>query len=274
MNAKHWMAGAWAAVAVAAAAVSAGAPAAGPAENHQAGDARVVDLGGGVRLDLVWIPAGEFMMSSPHSEEGRQVAEGQRHRVTFPPGFWLGKYEVTQAQWAQVMGSNPSNVKGAQLPVEQVNWDDCQEFIKALNLKLETRNLKASLPTEAQWEYACRAGTTNRFYTGGTDADLARAGWFADNSGKTTHAVGRKEANAWGLCDMHGNVWEWCQDWYGPYSREVAPDPAGPETGSDRVVRGGSWGDKADVCRSAYRFSYPPGYRVITIGLRVVLRPR
>ena len=240
--------------------------AAGP----EAGAARVVKLGGGVSLDLVWIPPGVFQMGSPFGEEGRFITEGRRHQVTLTCGFWMGKYPVTQQQWERVMGTNPSHVKGPRLPVDLVNWSDCQSFVEALNRILNAEGLTADVPSEAQWEYACRAGTETRFWSGDRVADLARVAWFSDNSDKQPHEVGRKPANAWGLCDMHGNIWQWCRDWLGNYPRDTATDPHGPDAGQERVLRGGSWSSEADICRAAYRFSYPPDYRIMTAGLRVV----
>lgn len=239
-------------------------------QSRNAGDLYTVDLGRGIKLDLVWIPAGEFLMGSSFDEEGRAPMESFRHLVRLTHGFWMGKYPVTQEQWEQVMGNNPSYFKGRRLPVDQVNWTDCQRFIQALNRILESSHLKAALPTEAQWEYACRAGTQTRFYFGDADADLVRAGWFSGNSGGKPHEVGLKLKNNWGLYDMHGNVWQWCQDWIDSYPRELVVDPTGPSLGEERVLRGGSWGSEADVCRDACRFCYPPSYRLITVGLRIV----
>ncbi len=237
------------------------------------GEVFTVDLGGGVKMEFAWIPPGEFLMGSLGSETSRSDDETQ-HRVTLSKGFWMGKTEVTQAQWERVMGSNPSYFKGANLPVETVRWNDCQEFIGKINVKCEIGNWKASLPTEAQWEYACRAGTKTRFNTGDTEADLTRAGWYGSNSDHKTHSVGEKEANTWGLLDMHGNVWEWCQDWFGKYESGMARDPTGPSSGSNRVLRGGSWYCSSGYCRSAYRYRFEPGDRDNDIGLRVVLLPR
>ena len=245
--------------------------AAGVVPAPKAGDARVVDMGGGVALDLIWIPPGVFRMGSPFGEEGRFIAEGRRHQVTLTRGFWMGKFPVTQQQWERVMGNNPSHAKGPRLPVDQVNWNDCQTFIQALNRILATKDLTASLPAEAQWEYACRAGSETRFWSGDRVTDLARVAWFADNSDDQAHEVGRKPANPWGLCDMHGNVWQWCQDWLERYPPEDATDPQGPAAGQERILRGGAWNSEADICRAAYRFSYPPDYRIMTAGLRVVV---
>ncbi len=260
-------------------------PAAQAAKSHQPGKTMTVNLGGGVTMEFAWIPAGEFLMGSPVNEAERFDNEGPQHRVTLTKGFWMGKSAVTQAQWEVVMGKNPAHFKKDKilefggktipnLPVENVSWNDCQEFIGKINVKCEIGNWKASLPTEAQWEYACRAGTTTRFHAGDTEDDLARVGWYVDNSGNKTHAVGEKEANRWGLYDMHGNVWEWCQDWFGQYNNGAVTDPTGPNSGSYRVLRGGSWYYNSEVCRSASRGWGGPGIRDDFIGLRVVLLPR
>ena len=209
-------------------------------------------------IELVYIPAGTFMMGSPADEAGRFDNEAQ-HRATLSQGFYMGKYEVTQAQWVRVMHSNPLEFKGDALPVEQVSWDDCQSFCSQAGLRL---------PTEAEWEYACRAGSTGAY---GGSGKLDEVGWFYDNSGRTTHAVGQKKPNGWGLYDMHGNVWEWCSDWYGAYPTGDATDPTGAATGSGRVLRGGSWGSDARYCRSADRGWGEPGYRGGRLGFRVVL---
>jgi formylglycine-generating enzyme required for sulfatase activity len=215
-------------------------------------------LGGGVKLDLVLIRPGTFLMGSEKGFDDEKPV----HEVTISQPFYLGKYEVTQAQWKAVMGSNPSGFKGATLPVEQVSWEDCQEFIEKLNSKgIGTFRL----PTEAEWEYACRAGTTGD-YAGNLD-EMA---WYETNSGKTTHPVGTKKANPWGLYDMHGNVWEWCQDWYGDYPTGAVQDPAGAAGGSARVNRGGSWNDNAGDCLSASRLWYSPSLRIYDLGFRLV----
>jgi len=216
-----------------------------------------LDLGGGVMLDLVLIRPGKFLMGSETAADEKPV-----HEVTISQQFYLGKYEVTQAQWEAVMGSNPSYIKGASLPVEQVSWEDCQLFIEKLNGKgVGTFRL----PTEAEWEYACRAGTTGD-YAG----DLAELAWYNANSESKTHPVGTKKPNPWGLYDMHGNVWEWCQDWYGTYSQEKQIDPKGAAGGSDRVFRGGSWYSSAYGCRSASRLWFWPSLRSFSLGFRLV----
>jgi formylglycine-generating enzyme required for sulfatase activity len=217
----------------------------------------------------VLIPAGEFLMGSADSEKGRFPDEGPQHRVRITKPFYLGKYLITQEQWQAVMGNNPSNFKGPNNPVECVSWDDCQTFLEKLNAKIGVQGGKFELPTEAQWEYACRAGSSTRYCFGDDESALGEYAWYNANSGNTTHPVGGRKPNAWGLYDMHGNVWEWCQDWYGAYGAEAVTDPTGPATGSDRVIRGGGWRLGARCCRSAIRFRGRPGDRGSYLGLRV-----
>ncbi|MEI6656399.1 MAG: formylglycine-generating enzyme family protein [Verrucomicrobiota bacterium] len=224
------------------------------------GTTRIVDLGGGVTMDLVLISSGTFTMGS--DKGGNERA----HQVTLTKPFYLGKTEVTQEQWQQVMGGNPSEFKDAKNPVENVSWDDCQEFVVKLRKKVPGQTFR--LPTEAEWEYACRAGTTGD-YAGNLD-DMA---WYDDNSGSKTHPVGQKKPNAWGLYDMHGNVWEWCADWYGDDPHGAVTDPTGPNTGSARVGRGGSWYRDGSGCRSANRRRSTPGIRNRNLGFRVAAVP-
>ncbi len=238
-------------------------------------------------MTLVPIPAGSFMMGSPSGESDRYDDETQ-HRVTLTRGFLMSATEVTQAQYEAVMGSNPSEFKGASRPVEMVSWYDAVRFCNALSEREGltaayrisgensapevTWNLDADgyrLPTEAEWEYACRAGTTTRFHSGNSDSDLELVGWYSGNSNQQTQDVGTKQPNAWGLYDMHGNVWEWCWDRYGDYGGN-ATDPAGPGSGSARVLRGGGWSDGAQFCRSAYRYWRHPVIRSSFNGFRVV----
>ncbi|MEI6861954.1 MAG: formylglycine-generating enzyme family protein, partial [Verrucomicrobiota bacterium] len=191
--------------------------------------------------------------------------------VRLTQSFWLGRTEVTQAQWAAVMGSNPSYFKGDELPVEQVSWDDAIEFCRKLTERERAAGrLPAgytfTLPTEAQWEYACRAGTTGD-YAG----DIGVMAWTIENSGGTTHQVGRKQANGWGLSDMSGNVWEWCLDWVGDYRGGEVTNPRGPPSGSERVTRGGGWGYDAAGGRSAIRHGDEPGVRYFYNGFRLAL---
>ena len=224
-----------------------------------------------IGMEFVLIPAGEFMMGSPSDEEGRWDGEGPVHKVTIEESYYLGKYEVTQEQWREVMGSSPSHFKGDDLPVEQVSWYDAQEFIKKLNEKERTD--KYRLPSEAEWEYACRAGTTTRYYFVDDGLRLEDYAWYGEdwNSG-STHPVGQKKPNPGGLYDMYGNVYEWCQDrWHDDY--DGAPsDGSAWESGSNsyRVLRGGSWNRYAVRCRSAFRHSGDPGYCGKNLGFRVL----
>ena len=226
-------------------------------------------------MKFVWIKPGSFMMGSPKEEEERGDDETQ-HKVTLTKGFYMGVYTVTQEQWQEVMGNNPSHFKGEKnLPVEQVNWDDCQEFIKKLREK--DKKQKYRLPSEAEWEYACRAGTTTPFHFGETistdQANYIGTVIYGDGkkgvNRKKTTPVGSFAANAWGLHDMHGNVEQWCQDWYGNYPLKDVVDPTGPEKGKQHVLRGGSWFYVPEICRSASRDGIGPGIRGSSCGLRV-----
>ena len=213
------------------------------------------------QLQFVRIPEGTFTMGSPGSEDGRSSDETQ-HEVRLTRAFELQTTPVTQALWQAVMGNNPSHFKGPDRPVEEVSWNDVQEFIGKLNKMLGTSSLR--LPTEAEWEYACRAGTTGARY-----GELAEVAWYDGNSGSKTHAVGQKQPNPWGLYDMLGNVWEWCHDWRGAYPTAHVTDPTGPATGSSRVVRGGSWNGFARNARGAFRSNYTPGARLNVLGFRL-----
>ncbi|TAE92057.1 MAG: formylglycine-generating enzyme family protein [Verrucomicrobia bacterium] len=215
-------------------------------------------------MTFCWCPAGDFTMGSPESEGGRSFDEKQ-FKVTLTKGFWMAKTEVTQAQWQAVMGSNPSEFQGENLPVEHVSWNDAQEFLQKLNALIGSEDGgKMVLPTESQWEYACRAGEAGPF-SGGTIDEVA---WHSDNSGSNTHPVGTKKSNEWGLYDMHGNVWEWCQDWYDD-QLAGGVDPRGPTSGATRVIRGGSWSYFAFFCRAADRNYDPPSYADNGLGFRV-----
>jgi len=210
---------------------------------------------------FVRIPAGKFRMGSPEGENGRSSAE-KLHTVTLTKPFELMTTPVTQALWEFVMGGNPSHFKGPVRPVEEVSWDDAQGFISKLNEMFGVTCFR--LPTDAEWEYACRAGTTSATY-----GNLDEVAWYENNSGKETHRVGQKQPNAWGLYDMLGNVWEWCQDWYGGYPGGDVVDPVGPSSGSSRVYRGGSWRGDARGVRAALRNYGAPGYRGSTLGFRL-----
>ncbi len=214
---------------------------------------------------LRWIAPGSFTMGSPATEAGRDDDETP-HRVTLSRGFWLADTACTQALWRAVMGENPSTFEGADRPVEQVSWADVQQFIARLNERLP--GLAACLPTEAQWEYACRAGTRTPFSTGET---ITRA--QANYDGKETVAVEALPCNDWGLYQMHGNVWEWCSDWYDYYPARAVTDPPGPDSGEERVLRGGSWNYNPAEVRSASRAGRAPGYRDNSIGFRLARSP-
>jgi len=260
-----------------------------PGQPLSPGEDGSVTLPGGVPLDFVWIEPGTFMMGSPEDELGRDDDEIQ-HQVTLTQGYWLGKYEVTQAQYEAIMGKNPSKFQGTDLPVEQVSWDDAMEFCaKLTEIEQEAGTLpegyEYTLPTEAQWEYACRAGTTTALNSGKDLSDahecpeMDEVGWYgydgsnedAENDLNYTHPVGLKQPNAWGLYDMHGNVWEWCKDWDGSYPSSAVTDPTGPINGWNRMFRGGCWYDYARNCRSAYRYSGNPSTYSIASGFRVAL---
>ena len=218
----------------------------------------------------VWIEPGTFFMGSSDSETDRNGDEG-RHQVTVTKGFFLSEAPCTQSQWEAVMGSNPSYFKGPDRPVENVSWGEAMEFCRKLTKMHQEAGVMPQgwswrLPTEAEWEYAARAGTT-----GPRHGELDVIAWHSGNSGGETHPVKQKAANAWGLYDMHGNVLEWCADWYGDYPSESVTDPTGATSGSLRVLRGGSWFFEAGVCRSANRFRFVPGNRNYSLGFRSVL---
>jgi uncharacterized protein (TIGR02996 family) len=266
---------------------------------------KVVMLPDDVKLKLVLVPPGSNWMGSPEDEEGRSDNEF-RHRVTLR-AFWIGMYPVTQRQFRAVMGYNsshfnrwPDNWKEGveyrdfslprrgrdwvsrtddtnDYPVENVSWEEAKEFCHKLTEREQENGeqWEYRLPTEAEWEYACRAGTTTKYHNGDSEEDLKEAGWYDGNSDRRMHSVGQKEKNAIGLHDMHGLVWEWCEDWYSAdyYRQSPANDPPGPGAGSERVFRGGGWGDPAEHCRVAYRPWADPEYRAHYIGFRLVAVP-
>jgi len=225
----------------------------------------------GVKLEMLRVPGGPFLMGSPDSEEGRNEDEGPQHRVAVPD-FYIGKYEVNQAQWKAVMGANnnPSSFNGDDRPVERVTWNDAKTFCE----KLRSMTNKAyRLPSEAEWEYACRGRTTGA-YAGNLDA----MAWYSDNSDSKTHPVGQKLANAFGLYDMHGNVWEWCEDFYhysygGKHGNPPTDGSAWLDGGdsSYRVIRGGAWGNESGIIRSASRKGEAPNERYYKYGIRVAI---
>jgi len=249
---------------------------------------------GATPTGFVRVNGGTFMMGSPENEEGRYDNEGPQHQVTVST-FYMGRYEVTQKEYQEVMGKNPSIFKvginpsgyrGENLPVENVSWFDAVEYCNQRSIKegltpaytisgsddnrtvTWDRNANGyRLPTEAEWEYACRAGTTTAYNTG---ASINKnTGWYEDNSGRTTHPVGQKPANARGLFDMHGNVWEWCWDHGRRYSSEAQTDPIGASSGSNRVYRGGGWNTVDRFVRSAYRSTQTPTWKGWLVGFRV-----
>jgi formylglycine-generating enzyme required for sulfatase activity len=240
----------------------------------------------GTGIVLQGCPAGIFTMGSPDSEKERRANEDQ-HKVTVT-GFWLGKFEVTQAEWTAVMGRNPASRKGPGKPVEMVNWDDATEFCRRLTDRERARGTLPpgwgyTLPTDAQWEYACRAGTTTAWSFGDDPGKLCENGNYNDITGnfpdndtehddkeEYTAVVGRFKANPWGFHDMHGNVWEWCADWYEQnLGTDAVTDPTGPPSGSFRVNRGGSFNNPASICRSAFRVRITPSNRSNDLGFRV-----
>ncbi len=279
-----------------------------PAQHEAAKAAGVpVHLTNSIDMKLVLIPAGEFMMGSPNDEEWRWEDEVPQHRVRITMPFYLGMYQVTQAEYERVMGTNPSwfspggggsdRVSGldtSRFPVESVSWNDAVEFCRKLSALPAERSAgrEYRLPTEAEWEYACRAGTTTRYSFGDDASQLGEYAWYSGNSDRgthrvwqmwanlwglhdfdgRTHRVGQKRANPWGLYDMHGNVWEWCADWFDGkyYANSPVDDPQGPASGSHRVSRGGSWSFPAAECRSADRYRYTPGPCSLHFGFRLV----
>jgi len=254
----------------------------------------VVDFGEGVKLEMVLVPAGKFKMGltkkeladfkvgyqedmkkTKNRELGKKEIEtvnlimnvqGKRHEVTLTKPFYMGKHEVTQEQWESVMGKNPSDTKEAKLPVTDVSWNDCQDFINKLN---EKTNGGYRLPSEAEWEYACRAGSKTVYSFGNrlTKSD-------ANIDGASTKTGGRYKSNAFGLFDMHGNVWEWCEDWIADYPAGAVSDPKGPEKGTIRVLRGGSWYNNSAFARSSFRFLRQLNFQDFTDGgFRLAMTP-
>jgi formylglycine-generating enzyme required for sulfatase activity len=231
-----------------------------------------LELGGGVKWEGVLIPAGTFVMGSPKGEAKKETESAleKQHKVTISQPFYMGKFEVTQAQYQKAMGANPSANKGDNLPVHNVAWKDTHDFCEKFSMQTGRR---AQLPTEAQWEYACRAGTTTAYHSGNTIADLDKVGWHNGNSGGKLHAVGEKAANAWGLYDMHGNIREFVWDLYQESPLEDATDPTGPKEGdpTNHVVRGGAYTANAALvlnCRAAIR---KPTESLAITGFRITV---
>ncbi len=236
---------------------------------------KMFTLPGGATIEMVWVEPGTFAMGSAESEAGRWEDEGPQHEVRISRGFYLGKYTVTQAQWAQVMGTRPWEKQDFVLenpdhPAVYVSWEDAQEFIGRVNGAGEGT---WRLPSEAEWEYACRAGTTTPWSFGAEESRVGDHAWYRDNAWEAgaqyAHLVGTKQPNPWGLYDMHGNVWEWVQDWHGQYPKEAQTDPTGPEKGTIRVLRGSGYSSLARAVRSGFRYGYTPARRFHCIGFRL-----
>ena len=225
----------------------------------------------GTRMKLALIPAGNFVMGSGASEKDRNDDEVPVREVIVSNNFYMGIYEVTQEQYIAVMGSNPGKFSDLNNPVEQVSWEHAILFCKRMS---EITKMEVTLPTEAEWEYAARAGSRTRFYFGDNEGELDACAWYKKNSEDKTHPAGQKKPNAFGLYDMHGNVYEWCIDWYqGNYMNLAGKDPTGPKSGSHRVIRGGGWNSDESICRSANREYGMPGLRNSNLGFRVVIIP-
>ena len=247
-----------------------------------------VDLGGGVKMEFVLIPKGKFSMGSPKHEKGRNTLKAkfdgeQQHEVEITKPFYLAKYPVTQEQYEAITGKNPSyfsalgggkdEVKGMetkQFPVETVMWDEAMAYCEKIS-KNDKEKRKFRLPTEAEWEYACRAGTKTAYSFGDDPKGLGDYAWFLENSGFRTHPVGEKKANPWGLFDVHGNVWQWCEDRLGEYPKAAVTDPLGPERGSFRIIRGGCWLRPPRYCRSANRHQAGPAHGRSFLGFRLAV---
>jgi formylglycine-generating enzyme required for sulfatase activity len=228
---------------------------------------------GVVTQRMRWIKPGKFMMGSPETEAGHRGTESPQHAVELTKGFWLADTPCTQELWKAIAESeDPDNFSGDRNPVEQVSWMDCQKWLKGLGGVHSL--MQPALPTEAQWEYACRAGSTGSYCFGDEEQELEKYAWYDKNDIGATHPVAEKLPNAWGLYDVHGNVWEWCSDWFGKYNPSTASDPTGPAPGKYRVMRGGSWSRPARDLRSACRFWRDPGFRNNDLGFRLLSSAR
>jgi len=239
-----------------------------------AAESATFTLPGGATMEMVWIAPGTFTMGSSPPHSGGGDDEGPPHLVTIRQGFYLGKVELTQGQWESVIGTRPwagqsQAVKDPYYPTVYISWDDMQAFMAKLN-QGEGKSVYR-LPTEAEWEYACRAGTTTRWSFGDEESQLGDYAWYEANVGEeeVAHRVGTKRPNPWGVCDLHGNVWEWCGDWYGSYTSGSQTDPVGPSTGLYRVLRGGSFEYPAEYARSANRGHILPAHRGGGVGARL-----
>jgi formylglycine-generating enzyme required for sulfatase activity len=223
-----------------------------------------------IGMELVLIPPGSFRMGGEKNLEQAEDHETPRHRVNITKTFYMGKYTVTQREWSEIMNHNPSEFKDETRPMERVSWNDVQGFIQKLNKKEETDTYR--LPTEAEWEYAARTDTQNAYNFGPDINTLTQYAWYKKNSGGETHPVGGLKSNPWGLHDVHGNVHEWCQDWFDRnyYSQSPSNDPSGPSSGLAKVLRGGDWGSDAWYCRCASRSLSSPDRRSSRVGFRLI----
>ena len=247
---------------------SSGTNALSSSSSSPSGNTITIPVKNGISIEMVKVEAGSFNMGATPEMQAPYEVEKPVHRVTLTNNYYIGKYEVTQALWKIVMGSNPSNFKGDNLPVENVSWNNCQKFISKLN-KLTGKSFR--LPTEAEWEFAARGGNKSRGYLYSGSNAIGDVAWYEGNSSFMTHAVGTKQPNELGIYDMTGNVWEWCQDWYDSYSSSPQTNPTGAVSGSYRVDRGGSWNCLARSCRASCRDRCTPDYRNNSCGLRLVL---
>ena len=236
--------------------------------NPLSADVITLPVKDGISIEMVKVEAGTFMMGATSEMENPDDSEKPVHQVTLTNDYYMSKYEVTQALWKAVMGNNPSDFMGDNFPVENVSWNDCQEFISKLN---SLTDRKFRLPTEAEWEYAARGGKKSRGYQYSGSRNISNVAWYKSNSDSKSHPVGTKQANELGIYDMSGNVYEWCQDWYAAYSSSTQTNPAGAISGSHRVFRGGSCFGYATNCRSACRIGYPPYFYGSILGLRLAL---
>lgn len=231
-------------------------------QNPSSNKERSIDLGGGAKMEFLLIPAGTFIMGEKGNDREKPI-----HKVKITHPFYLGKYEVTREQFDAVVLGEATKIERATCPVDFARWETCQEFLTKLNQMKPGAGFR--LPTEAEWEYAARAGTTTRYSFGNDESRLSEYTWFGEIAGGAAHAVGQKKPNPWGLYDMHGNVWEWCQDRYGPYDAKDQTDPTGPPAGQRHVFRGGAWNCPAERCRSASRDSFPAA--AFVLGFRVAM---
>ncbi len=218
-------------------------------------------------IDFSWVPAGEFMMGTAENEQWHEQEESPKHLVSFDKGFYIGKYSVTAEQWNAIMADS-RQFENLNTPVVMVDWYQARDFAEKLTARID--GWKFSLPTEAQWEYACRAGSDTLFSNGNTEEDLAKTAWYVANSGGRAHCVGGKEPNKWGLYDMIGNVFEWCNDWEGGYSSQPQNSPTGAAGGEKKILRGGCFKCPPQFCRSANRYSALPDNKNTNIGFRLV----